>query len=204
MRHFGYIYQTTNLINGKVYIGQATKFDDGYLGSGRLITKAIQKYGRQNFSKRIIKYYGSRAELNEEEIRWIARKRKTLGTDRVYNLTSGGNFRDGFSHSLSEEAKRKIAISKLGTKLSKEHREAISKTLSRNLRGKPHHRIWVRNQAKSLMKKVKVVAVKTGEELHFESRKECWTYFSKLLSTPYSTIRWRTLNNRIEGYTFLF
>ena len=40
------IYKTLNLINLKLYIGQhKTSADDGYLGSGLLITRAINKYG---------------------------------------------------------------------------------------------------------------------------------------------------------------
>lgn len=50
-----YIYMTTNLINGKKYIGQHKgKVNDSYLGSGTTITKAIQKYGKENFKKDIL------------------------------------------------------------------------------------------------------------------------------------------------------
>jgi len=37
-----YIYKTTNLINGKIYVGQTTIEDPNYLGSGLLIMKAIK------------------------------------------------------------------------------------------------------------------------------------------------------------------
>ena len=42
---FGYIYKTTNLINGKIYIGQhkSEVFDNSYYGSGKLIGRAITK-----------------------------------------------------------------------------------------------------------------------------------------------------------------
>lgn len=42
----GYIYKTTNLINGKIYIGQkrSKKFlKERYLGSGKILKKAIKK-----------------------------------------------------------------------------------------------------------------------------------------------------------------
>lgn len=44
---YGYIYQTTNLINGKVYIGQhmSESFDANYYGSGKWLKRAIAKYG---------------------------------------------------------------------------------------------------------------------------------------------------------------
>lgn len=44
----GIIYQTTNLINGKIYIGQhecSTDEFDGYFGSGMYLQRAIKKEG---------------------------------------------------------------------------------------------------------------------------------------------------------------
>lgn len=50
------VYKTTNSVNGKFYIGshQTTNLEDGYLGSGRVLKKAIRKYGKQKFSRVII------------------------------------------------------------------------------------------------------------------------------------------------------
>ena len=45
------VYKTTNLINGKVYIGKDRKNNPSYLGSGILLQKAIRKYGSDNFKK---------------------------------------------------------------------------------------------------------------------------------------------------------
>ena len=44
---YGYIYVTTNLINGRKYIGQHAKpeFDESYYGSGTALKPAIKKYG---------------------------------------------------------------------------------------------------------------------------------------------------------------
>ena len=39
------IYKTTNLINGKFYIGKDSKNDPNYLGSGKILKKAFKKYG---------------------------------------------------------------------------------------------------------------------------------------------------------------
>ena len=65
---YGYIYETTNLINNKKYIGKRTskKFLPNYLGSGVLITKAIEKYGKENFTVKLIEEVnGDKNILNE-------------------------------------------------------------------------------------------------------------------------------------------
>ena len=85
------IYQTTNLVNGKIYIGKhiTTDIEDNYFGSGNLIRAAINKYGLENFVKTIL------FELqNEEEMNLLE---KTVVTqefcDRedTYNINVGGD-----------------------------------------------------------------------------------------------------------------
>lgn len=48
------VYCTTNLINGKKYIGSHKDNNSKYLGSGVLLAKAIKKYGKENFVREII------------------------------------------------------------------------------------------------------------------------------------------------------
>ena len=44
---YGYVYLTTNLVNGKMYVGKKANkyFRPMYLGSGTVLAKAIKKYG---------------------------------------------------------------------------------------------------------------------------------------------------------------
>lgn len=66
---YHYIYKITNLINGKIYIGQHTtsNLDDGYTGSGKILIRAIKKYGVENFRKEIQGFYEDIDELNYME-----------------------------------------------------------------------------------------------------------------------------------------
>lgn len=79
------VYLIENLINGKKYVGMDSKNNPKYLGSGTLIVKAIQKYGRENFKKHILETCSSIEELELRESWWIeslnALKRKDF-----YNL----------------------------------------------------------------------------------------------------------------------
>lgn len=102
---FGYIYITTNLINGKIYVGQhkAKKFDKSYYGSGSLLKKAFKKYGKENFVTEILEWCSSYEELNEKEKYWIALK-DSMCNEKGYNLDAGGK-----NSSPSLEARKKIS-----------------------------------------------------------------------------------------------
>ncbi len=81
------IYKTTNLINGKYYIGKDEKNNSNYLGSGKILKNSIKKYGKENFKKEILEFCKTKNELNEKEKYWI----ETLSaTTFGYNITEGG------------------------------------------------------------------------------------------------------------------
>ena len=55
---YHFVYKTTNMINGKYYIGvhNTKNLNDGYLGSGPIILRSIKKYGKDNFKREIIEF----------------------------------------------------------------------------------------------------------------------------------------------------
>jgi hypothetical protein len=71
MKNF-YVYKVTNTINEKYYIGvhYTSNPYDSYLGSGRTITKAVNKYGPESFKKEILFETENKDEayLKEEEL----------------------------------------------------------------------------------------------------------------------------------------
>lgn len=130
---YGYIYQVTNTINGKKYIGKRvhSKFDEKYYGSGKLIKLSIDKHGKQKFSRKILKWCYSKIELEQSEIEFI----KTIKPE--YNLTKGGNggaTRGFFGKHHSLSSRKKISESGIGRippnkgkKISEEVRNKIRK-----------------------------------------------------------------------------
>ena len=89
------IYCTTNLINGKKYIGKEVTPTKHYKGSGKILKQAIKKYGKDNFKKEILATTNDIKFLSELEEYYIdyygANK-----SDLFYNITKGGN--GGITH----------------------------------------------------------------------------------------------------------
>lgn len=106
------IYKTTNLINGKIYVGQDKYNRRAYYGSGKLLKKSIKKYGKENFLKEILEYCDAES-LNDREIFWIA-KLDAMNPEIGYNLTSGGNYNVSFKGPHTEETIQKMKDRSVG------------------------------------------------------------------------------------------
>lgn len=115
---YGFIYETTNLINGKKYIGQhkctnknkEDPTDTWYLGSGSALKEDFDLYGYENFSRSILKYCSSQEELDSEE-RKIISDRNAVNSPMYYNIAHGGGgswFTDKGKKKMSESAKLKF------------------------------------------------------------------------------------------------
>lgn len=87
------IYKITNVINGKFYIGKhkTKNLDDGYMGSGKILKRAISKYGIENFHKEILHICKDETHMNLLESILVVPDVETN-----YNLCDGG--RGGFSY----------------------------------------------------------------------------------------------------------
>lgn len=125
-----YVYKTTNLINGKFYIGahQTSDLSDGYLGSGTYLNRAIKKYGRENFSKEILSFFENEKQMFEFETHLVEQH---LSHSSCYNLASGGlggsirQNRKPFTKKHTQESKQAISVKNRGRRLSTEAKEKI-------------------------------------------------------------------------------
>ena len=107
-----FVYVTTNLINRKQYVGSHKgEENDIYLGSGKILLKAIKRYGKENFKKEILEECDPSLNLILET-KYI-KEYNTL-VPNGYNISvTGGN---GLGGKLNEETKRKIKNKQKGKK----------------------------------------------------------------------------------------
>lgn len=94
------IYKVTNKINSKIYIGkhQTQDLNDGYMGSGINIRRAIKKYGIENFTKEILHVFNSESDMNAKEAELVTEEFVKENTN--YNLCPGGH--GGFGYINNE------------------------------------------------------------------------------------------------------
>lgn len=155
-----YIYKITNLVNGKVYVGQSirdikqrfTRHINDSLNC-KLDThfaRAIRKYGKENFIIELIDTAETQDELNQKERYWI---RFYDSVHHGYNETDA-IYKCGGNTYLS---KTELELFSIGDRIRE------SKLGSKN----PHSRkIKCRNEG-------------TGEELFFDTVNECRDYFGE-------------------------
>jgi hypothetical protein len=116
------LYQITNTINNKIYIGVHTteNVEDSYMGSGSAIKKAIKKHGKENFVKKILKLCSSVQELLEEEKKIVTFE--FISRKDTYNLIPGGEAIPGFACKgvpKTLEHRKKISEAEKGKKRKK-------------------------------------------------------------------------------------
>jgi hypothetical protein len=100
----GFIYCTTNNIDGKKYIGQR-RYSYGwksYLGSGTYLMRVIKKHGKENFTRIIIAFGYSQKELDDLEAQYI-KLHNAVESDEFYNIASGGKNGNPFLGKTCEE-----------------------------------------------------------------------------------------------------
>lgn len=89
-KKYHYFYKITNLINNHFYYGvhNTNNLDDGYMGSGKRLHIAYNKYGIENFNKEILKYFNTAKEAFEYESEIVTEN--LVNSNECYNMCLGG------------------------------------------------------------------------------------------------------------------
>lgn len=130
--NFSCIYKFTNLMNGKVYIGQTQDFGmrmTRYKGNNFTnphFSYAVEKYGIDNFDIEILERDIPFDKLNEREQYWIDFY-ESYNQDKGYNILR-----------IAGSSRGHVAWNK-GVPATQEHRENISKGLYRYY---SEHTVW--------------------------------------------------------------
>jgi hypothetical protein len=93
---YHFIYKTTNIKNGKFYIGMhsTNNLNDGYLGSGKHLRNSVYYHGKENFKRDIIEFLPDRSSLKEREKEII--NSDLLKEEKCMNIKEGGEGGCGF------------------------------------------------------------------------------------------------------------
>lgn len=173
MKHlYHLVYLTTNEVNGKIYVGvhSTDKLEDGYLGSGTYLKLAFKKYGKDNFTRQILEVLPSSKEAYQLE-------KEIVDLDFVkrsdtYNIYPGGcgalsgEMNPRYGTAVSDETKLKISVA-LQQHFSeypnpftgKHHTQETKLILSKYRKGKTYPEIFGEDQAESLIRSRREMAV---------------------------------------------
>lgn len=176
---YGFVYITTNNIDGKQYIGKCEyNRENGwesYLGSGVYLKRAIKKHGSHNFSREIIFQAKTKKELEEKEEFYI-KEYNAAEDPNFYNLKETSIGGDTFTHHPDKEG------------------YAFKKSIRAQGENNPQYNKPKTEKMINAVKKANSRAV-IVEGQEFASGAEA----SRVLGIPQSTIGYR-LDRGYEGY----
>lgn len=120
-RAFHFIYKTVFILTGQFYMGMHStdRMDDGYLGSGIWLKRAVKKHGEAQFRREIVEMCDSRKVLRVRETEIV--NSDLLNDPMCMNLVCGGWDGPGMEGKPSPLR---------GRKLSPEHIAAVKAALN--------------------------------------------------------------------------
>lgn len=134
------VYKTTNLLNNRYYIGmhRTENIDDGYLGSGKILKRAIKKYGKENFKREVLFIFDNENDMILKEAELV--NEEFCKSDDNYNVATGGSGGDTLTfHPDIIEIKKKMSDKNIGRipwNKGIPRTEEVKKTISEKNKGK--------------------------------------------------------------------
>jgi hypothetical protein len=127
-----FLYKTTNIINGKFYIGVHKDNGKPYYGSGKRLKESIKKYGKESFIYENIKEFDNAEDAFNYEKQIVTQD--LVENRQCYNVVCGGlggfPVSDDHKRKISENNKKRFKTKedhpRYGAKLSQETRKKIS------------------------------------------------------------------------------
>jgi hypothetical protein len=100
------LYEVRNKINNKIYVGihKTDNLNDDYLGSGKLIGRAIKKYGKENFTKKILDIFDELEKARNKEKEIV--NENFVDRNDTYNIAIGGGLGGKKLNGLTFENKK--------------------------------------------------------------------------------------------------
>ena len=132
---YHFIYKTTNLLNGKYYVGMhsTNNLNDGYIGSGDRLRKSIKKYGKENFKFEIIEFLPDRPSLIIRERELITEE--LLNDKMCMNMCFGGS--GGYISPDGVKKGREVTNNILREKYGDDFNSVISNDFWKKLKSNP-------------------------------------------------------------------
>lgn len=164
-KHYGFIYLTIDLKNGKGYVGQhkirnQKTLDPEYIGSGKRIKYILKSNGndKSRFHRQILCFCEYKEELDEKEKEYIDFF-DAIESENFYNYAEGGEGGDtmaGFNEEQKEEFSKKMSEVTSGENngmYGKHHKEESIKKMSEVKKGEKNP-MYGQHRSEEFVKKV--------------------------------------------------
>lgn len=130
MKKYHFVYITRRIGTPYYYYGvhSTDDLDDSYIGSGYHFLNAVSKYGKESFSREIIKFFDSHDEALKYENKIITKE--VLNDEYCYNIQHGGK---GSKEEHLLSTKEKMSASAKGRKMSSESIDKIKNNIRKRV-----------------------------------------------------------------------
>ena len=226
----GYIYIINHKQKNKIYIGQKKgppEDSKSYLGSGKKITRAVEKYGEKEFDKKIICVVEAHDSVFRKRIdsleRFFIKEYNATDRNSGYNIATGGvgGNASGDRHymygkKMPIETSKKISEKKTGSKRDLRSRQKQSQSFNERIKLVGHHKKKGMQPPDGWVEKM--IACNTGSKRSQETKEKIrlnkikfYTEKNGIVSTPfgifesqtsaadYIGVSKQTIKNRIES-----